>query len=384
MRLILPDRAEDAAVAWKSWRTTGVLATDAAPSYAVYRMHFRHDGQPRTTTGVIGALGLGAPEGAILPHERTLPKAKQDRLELLRATRANFDPIWGLSLASGLTSLLESIDEPAAVAVDEAGVRHELVPLTDPQRIAAVAAAVDAAPVVLADGHHRYETAGNYRRERPASDAGAGAVMALVVELAEEQLSVQAIHRLVDSAESLDLRQAARTCFEVRDAGPNTPAGVQGLERRMRDEGGLGLVERGGLALLVPTAVLEPKLAELPAVLHDVDAARFDAGLRSELGPASLRYRNDAAVVAAMVGSGAADAAVLLRPVTVPQIRAAAFGGTRMPEKTTFFAPKPRTGMVLPRPRRLTRGGQLTVQLAPELSSFARSPGPWRSTASTS
>ena len=88
------------------------------------------DGDARVTTGVIGALELD--RDGVLPHERTLPKAKSDRLELLRATRANFDPIWGISLAPGLSELLEPDGEPLAVAHDRDGVRHELYPVTDP------------------------------------------------------------------------------------------------------------------------------------------------------------------------------------------------------------------------------------------------------------
>ncbi len=348
VRLILPDTAADAADAWRAWRADGVLGTDATPSFSVYRMHFEHEGRPRTTTGVIGALGLAAPEGQILPHERTLPKAKQDRLELLRATRANFDPIWGLSLSTGLSALLAPDDEPAAVALDEQGVRHELFPLTDPDRIAAVTEAVAATPVVLADGHHRYETAGNYRRERGDADPGSGAVMALVVELAEDQLCVQAIHRLITGLGSdVDLRRTLDGPFSVRPHGAYSPEGVQALEAAMHAEGGLGLVDRDGLALLVPTGAVAAALAAEPAVLHEIDAARFGAGVGPALGAATLAYRNDAATVASLVAKGAADAAVLLRPAEVDQIRAAAFAGIRMPEKTTFFAPKPRTGMVL-------------------------------------
>jgi hypothetical protein len=115
----------------------------------------------------------------------------------------------------------------------------------------------------------------------------------------------------------------------------------------MGREGGLGLVDRRGLALLVPRAeVPAPDLDGLPAPLPDVDASRFDAGIRPHLEGAELSYRNDAPTCAALVDKGAADAAVILRAVTVEQIRVAAFGRVRMPEKTTFFEPKPRTGMV--------------------------------------
>jgi hypothetical protein len=134
----------------------------------------------------------------------------------------------------------------------------------------------------------------------------------------------------------------------VRDAGPSRPESVAALERAMRAEGGIGLVDRDGLALLVPQAgALAAALADQPPPLPEVDATRFDVAIRPALGDAELSYRNDAATVATLVDKGDADAALLLRAVTVEQIRAAAFAGLRMPEKTTFFEPKPRTGMVM-------------------------------------
>ncbi|MET0421336.1 MAG: DUF1015 domain-containing protein [Acidimicrobiia bacterium] len=355
VRLILPDSYDGAAEQLHAWMADGTLAIDDAPSFSVYRMTYTgDDGRPASTTGVIGNLGLDA--GGVLPHERTLPKAKTDRLELLRTTRANLEPIWGISLAAGLTTLLESNDAPDAVATDDDGARHELFRVDDPERIAKIRAAVEGAGVVLADGHHRYETSSNYRDEiarggTAAAQVGTDQILIYIVELADEQLCVRAIHRLVHGVADVDLRRALTTHFEVRDSGPNTPEGVIALEAAMHSEadgrGGLGLVDGQGLALLVPRESLDAAMQEEPAPLRDVDSARFDAGIRRVVPEATLTYRNDARTVAAMVANGAADAAVLLRPVSVPTIRAAAADGIRMPEKTTFFAPKPRTGMVM-------------------------------------
>jgi uncharacterized protein (DUF1015 family) len=358
VQLILPrpeaglDRYEAAARRLAAWRADGVLAADEHAAFYGYRMTFRaEDGSARRTTGVLGALalppvGTEPSDAGILPHERTLPKARSDRLALLRATRANLDPIWGLSLADGLTGCLPLDAAPLATATDAEGVTHELWRLTDAAVVAAVGAAVASAPVVLADGHHRFETASNYRSERRADDAGAAAIMTFVVELADEQLCVRAIHRLVQSAPA-GLRDRLAGAFAVLDAGPNLADGVAALEARMDAEGGLGLVDAAGLALLVPRpGALDSVLADLPAPLPDVDASRFDAGVRPRLDDAELTYRNDAATCAALVDKGAADAAILLRAVTVEQIRTAAFARVRMPEKTTFFEPKPRTGMV--------------------------------------
>jgi uncharacterized protein (DUF1015 family) len=353
VRLILPDSYADAAATFARWQAEGALATDAEATFSIYRMEFAgDDGAAQQTTGVIGALALDREHGAVLPHERTLPKAKTDRLELLRATRANFDPIWGLSLARGLTEMLEPTGPPLAEARAEDGSRHTLWRIDDPDRTRAIADAVTSSLLVLADGHHRYETARNYRAERSAGgvpDPGAQAIMTLVVELAAEQLCVQAIHRLLMGVGDTDLRAALAPSFVVHDAGTNRPERVVALEAAMHEQGGLGLVDRDGLALLVPRAALDARMLELPAELQTVDSARFEVGVVPACPDVSLDYRNDARTVAGLVANGRADAAVLLRPVTVETIRAAAAADLRMPEKTTFFAPKPRTGMVFRR-----------------------------------
>jgi uncharacterized protein (DUF1015 family) len=355
VRLILPraqpptDPYQHAATLLHSWVTTGILAPDPAPALYGYRMHFTDAAnQPRHTTGVIGALVLPSGDGDVFGHERTLPKARSDRLALLRATRANLDPIWGLSLARDLNAALHTDAPAAATAVDDAGTRHELTLITNPETQGRLRAAVASAPLVLADGHHRFETACAYRDEHP-DDPGAQAIMTFVVGLDDDQLDVRAIHRLVHHAPA-GLRARLGDLVTVNDAGPNTPEGVRALTVGMNERDGLGLVDRDGLALLTPTQAGTDRInRELPDELRGVDSARFDTLVRPTLGDAELTYRDDALTVASMVDKDTADLAVLLRPVTVAQIRAAAFARLRMPEKTSYFAPKPRTGMVFRR-----------------------------------
>ncbi|HWS47688.1 MAG TPA: DUF1015 domain-containing protein [Acidimicrobiia bacterium] len=358
VRLILPrdeiregDRYERAAATFAQWRAAGVLVTDGGPRFYAYRMEFtdRH-GTRRHTRGVIGALGLPETDSDdVLPHERTLPKAKSDRLALLRAMRVNVDPIWGLTLGAGFTQHLATA-RPLASCTDHDGVRHELGAIDDAPTISAIARTVANAPIVLADGHHRFETAVNYRNELRASgsnDAGANAIMALVVELVDDELYIEPIHRLIDAPAGTDVRERLADTFAVRDAGPITPDGVEALEQLMRAEHGLGIVDAGGLALAVPEpAARAAALAgEHPAVAA-TDAAVVEALVVPRLSDATWQYRHDAQSVAALVDKRAATAAVLCSAVSVAQTRAAAVDRVRMPQKTTFFWPKPRTGMV--------------------------------------
>jgi uncharacterized protein (DUF1015 family) len=349
VHLILPrdqepgDRYQRAARRLQEWQRDGVLEADP-PRLYLYRMAFTGDnGEARVTTGVVGALALSPPgQGDVLPHERTMPKPRGDRLELLRATRANLDPVWVLSMAPGLTDLLALGDTPSTVGcIDDDGVEHCLVPLPD-DVAARVSETVGSAPVVIADGHHRYETALAFSEEH----AGADRIMALVVELAPTQLCVRPIHRLLLGA-GPDLRGRLAQVATLFPAGPNTPEALRALLARMDDEGAMGLVDGDGLALLtLRLDVLGAELERLPAPLRDVDSARLEVALGSVGPPEALDFHADSAVVAAEVAKGTADAGVFLRPVSVSQIQAVAAAGERMPEKTTYFSPKPLTGMV--------------------------------------
>jgi len=372
VRLILPraegaDRYQQAATTLTGWQARGVVADDDAPAFYRYRMEVpaTTSHPARHTMGVVGALGLGGPgtgpgdHDSALPHEHTMARAKSDRLDLLRATRTNLDPIWCLSGATGLSRLLGTADaEPAdagdvRACVDPDGVRHTLTALWGAEVHRAIAEAVAAAPVMIADGHHRYETACAYRDERALmshiDDPGAGAIMSLVVELTDDELAVAPIHRVVTGGPA-DVRAALDAAFVVHDAGPSSPSGVAALRQRIEGRADLGLVDKQGLAVLEPRPdIVAVALGTEPEPLRAVPATLFETVVRPALPGADITYRDDATAVTGLVADGAADAAVLLGPVTVDQIRAAAAAGLRMPPKTSFFVPKPRTGLVLRR-----------------------------------
>ena len=335
-----PGRYEQARERFQRWQADGVLVTDEQPSFTAYRMTSTDEaGAERHTTGVIGALELSPPGTDILPHEHTTPKAKSDRLDLLRACRANLSAIWGLSLAKGLTDLLPLDGEPWADLTDEDGVRHTLWRIDDPGACAAISAAVAEQPIVVADGHHRYETSLAYRaeRERDEGEAGqAAATMAFVVELIEDELTVHAIHRLVAGLpDGFDLLGALAPWFDEAGAPPSD----RPVTTAMADAGCLVLVQPGGREVL-----LRPRPDAL-AEARDLDSSRLDVALAS-LPPHQLSFQHGVDHVRAAVADGAAQAGVLLRPATVAQIEATAHGGERMPPKTTFFHPKPKTGLV--------------------------------------
>ena len=333
------DRYANAARLMEEWQKQGILLRDPSPALYAYRMT-SPDGH--STNGVIGAVGIDDQSAeSILPHEQTLPKPKSDRLDLLRATRANLSPIWGLSMAAGVTATFDPTDdEPVADVHDDDGVRHQLWVLSDPDAVAAVAAAVATAPVVLADGHHRYETARAYQSECRVANGGLPGpydfVMALVVELSEDQLTVGAIHRTISGLpEGFDLVDALSEWFDVVRAGAADDRTLGALV----DSRSLALVSGGRAYLLLPHA------EQLEQAGNDLDS-NLIATVLAKLPPHEVVHRHSVAEVMEALAQGGAEAAFLLRPVTVKQIEEWANERRRMPPKTTYFSPKPRTGMV--------------------------------------
>ena len=324
-----------AAQRFAAWIDEGVLAADTPSLYAYEMSGTDEFGVARQTRGVIGALAIA--EEGVLPHEQTTPKAKTDRLDLLRATKTNVSPIWVLT-PSALSSAIADLGAPDAEATDDEGIAHRLWVL-DAETAALVTKLLAAEPVLVADGHHRYEVAKNYREEQRAANGDAPAdydlVMALAVELVEDQLAVGAIHRLISGVDVAAVTDALSRHFDLQP--------IEGIDaaigQRMTDAGALAVITPDATFLATPTA------ETLAAAAMDLDSSRLDVAL-AELPDASVVYQHGWRECSEAVASGEARVAVLLRPATVSQIAAVSHGGERMPPKTTFFWPKPRTGMV--------------------------------------
>jgi uncharacterized protein (DUF1015 family) len=337
-----PGRYHLAAQTLEAWQAEGTLVTDTSPSFTLYRMRFTDDaGRHRQTVGVIGALEVVDPgSGGVLPHERTTPKASTDRLDLTRATAANLSPIWGLSLASGLTDLLAEPGLPLGSVTDDDDVIHSVERVDDPARLAAISAAVAAESVLLADGHHRYGVAEVYRDERRAAADGAPGpydlTLAYVGELVEDQLSVQATHRLLDGLPAdQSWPDVLARCFDTEPAGPATAT----LAATLVEQGALAYVDPGGTATL-----LRPRPEAFEGV-RDLDSARLEHALEGV--PHVVMYQHGVNNVLSALSAGEAQAAVLTRPVSIAEIARTARDGELMPPKSTFFTPKLRTGLVL-------------------------------------
>jgi uncharacterized protein (DUF1015 family) len=315
------------------WRERRVLVPSDSPSAFPYEMAFGYRGEPRRVRGVLLEVGLEPLErGGILPHERTMAAPIEDRLRLMRATGADLSPIYAVvgGPSDPQTELLERSARrpPARELTDEDGVIHRLwvEPLPDDLR-----EWYRDQSLLIADGHHRYQTALAHRRER-RDEAGPGpwdSVMMLVVDAAAERPPVLPIHRVV-SLDSADVPEL-------------TGERVHGLEevlaRLIDDDLRFGAAFRTDAGLIHVVGRLRgppPTVAALHREILD--------GLE---GVRDLRFVPDASLAETEVREGHADLALFLPPARVEHVREVAVGGNTLPQKSTFFWPKPRTGMVI-------------------------------------
>jgi uncharacterized protein (DUF1015 family) len=304
-------------------------------------MQFRDTiGNQRNIVGVLGGLEVvdeGA--GGVLPHERTTPKAKTDRLDLTKATDANLSPVWGLSLAPGLSEILKTPAEVVGSYIDDQGVTHTVERVSDPVRIASISECIAQHPVIIADGHHRYAISRTYRDETRlrtnSTSTDAEQTLTFVNELIDEQLSVAAIHRLYTDVSAKVLLETLAASFTITDA---PPIGASTLATMDKD-GCLCFID-GDLK----TKWLTPRADAFDGI-RSLDSARLEHALRDLSHTVS--FQHGVVEVVDVLSQQQANAAILIRPVSVAEIKRTATEGILMPPKSTFFTPKLRTGFVI-------------------------------------
>lgn len=322
----IDDDYRSAADTLARWRRDGVLVPTEEPRCYAYSMSFRLGGRARTVRGIIAAVALEEWGGSIIPHERVLPGPVDDRLLLLRATRANASCIeivvpGPLEPLARMWTGLEG-RAPDAQATDEEGVEHHLWVVPMPPGLED---ALGSATALIADGHHRYTTALRYREERRTIDGDGpwDAAMMLVIDGASEQPPVLPYHRTVPSAVLPEGARLVRDLAEI----------LEGVDDETMT---CGVVVRtaGGIAHALVT------FAGTPPVVRALDEV-IDAS------SAATRFVHDAVEAEELVRLGDAGAAWILPATSVERIRAVVDAGHRLPEKSTYFWPKPRTGLVI-------------------------------------
>ncbi len=384
VRIILGKREPDAphdnvytraAASLAEWRASAVLTPDAEPSIYAYSQLFCVPGDPAgTELDRRGFIALGKVEDysekIVHRHEQTLSGPKTDRLNLLRATHAHFGQIFMLyeDPQQRIDSLLFSNSAPPDVDIsDEYGVRHRLWRVSDPAVIAQVQEAMLNKKLIIADGHHRYETALNYRNERRAAaasvipDAPYERVMMTFVNMDAPGMLVLPTHRVVFGLESFTLDSfisAVSPYFDVERLAPYSVAKtVDALREAGAKRTALAAVTSEGVVLLrsKPAAAdslmpdLSPRQRQLDVVqLHKVILENV-LGISEEAvrNQTNVRYLRDATEAVEQVRSGHANVTFLTNPVRMDQVRDIAFAGEVLPQKSTDFYPKLLTGLTV-------------------------------------
>ncbi|MFL5644698.1 MAG: DUF1015 domain-containing protein [Chloroflexota bacterium] len=372
------DRYRRTARTFAAWRSDGTLHKDPRPSIYVYEQTYRVPGSDvtRTQRGFFARLRLEpfGPGSNVLPHERTLPAAREDRYKLLRATGVNTSPVIVLyedQSAAG-RGVLDAVtaSPPTSDIEDDDGVRHRLWVVSadgeDAPTVAPLIAAAAGGPLFIADGHHRYETALRYRDERRMSrsceeDPAFDYLLTLFVDIAE-QLTVLPTHRIVhglgdDGVERLLDRLGE--LFDVRrDVGRDEL--IARFEAAALSTGGAGIfglwTRRGGALLAAQRDAFESLLPAGSAAVRGLDVTLLGVALERLAGldpdavaSGSVRFTKSAAEAVDRVDRciDGADAAFLLEPTPITSVIEVAREGDVMPQKSTYFYPKALTGLVI-------------------------------------
>jgi len=354
----------------RDWRREGVLKPEAQPSiYACSQIFAAPSGEKFERRGFI-ALGRVEDYSAkvVYRHEQTLAKPKADRLDLLRATRAHYEQLFLLYEDSGeIDSLLAVPGQPTIEVTDEYGVLHRVWQVGDPGLIAAVQSKMRDRKLVIADGHHRYETALNFRDECRAAAGGKvdpkapyEYVMMTFVNMNNPGLLVLPTHRVVHSLEAFSVEEfgkAAGEYFSIEAVDAGIDAGKASSLLRERGQAGtalLALAANRALLLHSPKAASAKFLGELSERQRALDVVQLHKVLlegvlrlseESIRNQENLSYLRDAGEALQQVRKGAANIALLMNACRVQQVRDVAFAGEVMPQKSTDFYPKLLSGL---------------------------------------
>jgi uncharacterized protein (DUF1015 family) len=367
------------------WRAEGVVTREKDPCIYAYSQRFTLPGADfgRTVTERRGFIALGEisdySQRVVFRHERTLSQPMSDRLNLLRATRAHFGQIFMLYSDPAQTAerlLFANISNPDIEVTDEYGVLHRLSRIGDPGTINILSAAMEDKKLIIADGHHRYETAVEYARAHTPAKPGSGerntyslpqppfpeaAVMMTFVNMDAEGIAILPTHRVVFGLRGFvpgEFLEKAKSYFEIESLGDvETDDALKRLSSAGRTRTAFVAVTTGGRYLLtaVPAAVTEA-LKDVSERCRRLDVVQLHSlALEQLLGitpedireQRHLRYERDANEVVEEIAEGHANIGFLVNPVNLDQLREIAFAGEVMPPKSTDFYPKLLSGLAI-------------------------------------
>ena len=347
------EKYRNATSAFNDWMAQGILVADDAESLYVYRQDFETpNGDRHRVAGVIGALELepfGETSG-VLPHEKTMPGPKEDRLALMRALPMNVSTIYAIYRGGGgLAPFLDALENrpPEARFVDEAGILHRLWVIRAPAEIEMLSDAMRTGPLVIADGHHRYETALAYHEENAGEPGDHGTIMCFCVDADAEGLVVLPYNRaLRTTVEPTEIADRLVQRFGAQSIG-STPHD-EALRGSDADHPIVFVTERDSLLIEVSDDEVVGVIGDRHPAWRALDVVALHQAILPELLPEGideLTFSKDADAIRKLVSEGW-SLGVLLRAVSAAEIVDVAGSGERMPQKASYFWPKALTGLV--------------------------------------
>ena len=347
----------------KKWLDSGVLKKDSEDAVYIYEEEFSINGIHAKFKGCIVRVKIEEfSKGVVLPHEETLSKAKEDRFNLMKATNCNFSQIYSLYMDSEhkIINRLDKLSEckPEIELTDGDEVTHRLWIVTDKDEINAICGDFADKKLYIADGHHRYETALNYRnycRENGIGDGGEDYVMMMLVDMEHDGLVVLPTHRLVRDLESFDKEKILNDCKEYFDVSEESDvSNAESKLKELYDEGKKAFAFYSGdkgynLLVLKDEKVIEKLLPNKSratqgldvTVLHTLVLEKiFGIDAENMAKQINLTYTRLFDEAIESVDTGKAQCAFILNPTRVTEIRDFAAAGEKMPQKSTYFYPK--------------------------------------------
>ncbi|MEI8382454.1 MAG: DUF1015 domain-containing protein [Planctomycetota bacterium] len=364
---------ERAAGFWKHWRLDGIMRQEPEDAIYVYSQQFEWEGQKHVRSGFLARVRLEEfGTGNVFPHEQTLSGPKADRLNLIRATKANLSPIFGL-YPDESGSVQQILDDTCltltpSIATDHLGVIHRTWVVTDHNVISRVKAGLRDLPVFIADGHHRCETALNYRRELQASgklndDMGApNFVMMMLVGMQDPGLQILPTHRLVSGLPDItadQLQECLATCCEVERLGTGDPAARDAWDLIEIDGGqnvfafGTAADDTWLLARVTDTSSMAHLATEHSETWQSLGVSLLHKLLLEDLifkkfgGDPKFQYVHRVDETTAALKAKSHQLACLVAPATIDDVSEIAAARETMPPKSTYFYPKLLSGLVV-------------------------------------
>lgn len=334
------------------WIKDGIFIQGENPSFYVYEMAYLINGIKKRLLGFLGLVKLEElGKGAIYPHECTYSKPKQDRLDLMRACEANTSPIFSLYKSSeqGISDILQKISKtkPYIEAADIAGDVHRIWQIEDKEEIEIIKEELQDKAIFIADGHHRYETAFEYYKEKSAKETPTGNrpfdhVLMFLANMLDEGLSILPTHRLLKEIPD-DMNKVLSEFFDIQPV--NDTFDVKNMlsgKKRV-----FGFFRKGSSVWQILT-YKGGNLSEIRPDLREIDVIILhELVLKKILKITDIGYEMDVARALDKVNNGEFSAALFLNPTRVEDVEKAALSSVRMPPKSTYFYPKLLTGVVI-------------------------------------